>query len=152
VRSDSLCRASAAITVVFAIALSGCGKPTLYPVSGTVKVDGKPASGVRVFVWRNGEANASAGTQIGMGFSGPDGKFSVSCGTSEEGLERGSYRVTLSRPMTKGKPMVAGEKPSGAVEVIPKPYSDHETPSNSPLLVSVPASDDLVIEVPPGLK
>jgi len=137
--------------ISFAMALMtvcGCGKPTLYPVSGEVKIAAKPAPGVRVFFAPGTLGEATPSTRIGFGVTDADGRFKINCSSGEEGLERGTYHVTFSRPLARGKSFGASERPDGAVESVPPPYSDHKNPGNSPITASVPSSASLVLELP----
>jgi len=49
---------------------------------------------------------------------------------------------------------VAGpdERPDGAVETIPQPYSDHQHPEKSPITVVIDGSQELKFEVPGKTK
>ena len=130
------------------VAICGCGKPTLYPVSGEVKIASTAAPGVRVFFWAESYGPSTPSTQIGVATTGADGRFTITSGGGEPGLERGTYRVTFSRPIVRGKTFAASERPDGAIESVPKTHSDHENPRNSPVKASVPTSGDLVFDIP----
>lgn len=137
----------ASIVLLFG-ATCGCGKPTLYPVTGEVKIAAKPAMGVRVFFAPATLADSTPSTRIGFGVTDAEGRYKINCSSGEEGLERGTYHVTFSRPLAKGKTFGASERPEGAVESVPLPYSDHKNPGNSPVTASVPSSAALVFDIP----
>lgn len=109
---------------------------------------GQPASGVRVFFWTDGYNRSTSGTRIGVGATDDAGRFTISSGTGEPGLEPGAYHVTFSRPIVKGKTFAASDRPEGAVESIPPPYSDHQNPGRSPVVVTVGGENDFTFELP----
>jgi hypothetical protein len=129
-------------------AVCGCGKPTLHPAQGEVRFASVPAAGVRVFFWPESPGDHTPNTRVGTAVTDAAGRFSIKCYTGEEGLERGAYRVTFSRPSVKGKAITTGKRADGAVEGVPMPYSDHNNPGNSPATASLPSSGDLVFEIP----
>lgn len=119
------------------LALAGCGKPALVPVTGQVKIDGKPAANVRVYFWPDPKPESYPGTRIGIGCTDESGRFTLKAGTGDDGLERGNYRVTFSLFTYKGKALKLEERYDGAVDVIPMPYRDHDSPHNSPVAATV---------------
>jgi hypothetical protein len=135
------------LIALFLGAAAGCGKPTLYPVSGEVRIDAIPAANVTVRFSPESLGHGTPGSRIGIGITGPDGRFKITTANAEKGLERGSYHVTFSRAVVRGK-TIGSERPDGAVESIPMPYSDHQNPGNSPVTASVPSSTDFVFDVP----
>jgi hypothetical protein len=104
-------------------AVLGCGgQVKLVPVTGVVKLDGKPVDGVRVYFWPKDQSAKTFVNQFAIGFSDKAGKFSLR-GTNGDGIEAGEYRVTFARPMTgvgkaTAKPNQKGEE-VGAKETLP---------------------------------
>lgn len=131
--------------------ISGCGRgaPVFCPVTGTVKIDGKPTGAVQV---RFSPADASAdniATRIGLGITDAQGKFSLICAGGTDGIEAGDYKVTFSRPVEQGRPVMtsATMKPEGArtIESIPPIYLKPET---TPVTATVPkGGKDFIFEV-----
>jgi hypothetical protein len=98
------------MTFVLALAAAGCGgAPKLVPVTGTVKLDGKPVDGVRVYFWPTEQTAKTFVNRFAIGFSDKDGKFSLR-GTNGDGVEAGEYKVTFARPTTG--PAKPGRKPN----------------------------------------
>jgi hypothetical protein len=90
-----------AACAVMLSAAAGCsGKPKLVPVTGVVKLDGKPVDGVRVYFWPNDQTAKTFVNQFAIGFSDKEGKFSLR-GTNGDGIQAGGYKVTFARPMTR---------------------------------------------------
>jgi hypothetical protein len=89
---------SAAVACL-ALAAAGCGgQPKLVPVSGEVKLDGKPAEGVRVYFWPVDQTAKTFVNRFAIGFSDKEGKFLLR-GTNGDGVEAGEYKVTFARPV-----------------------------------------------------
>jgi len=78
------------------VGLAGCGGGSssvkLYPVTGTVTVDGQPAEGVALVFHPSAESG-----QVCSATSDASGKFAVFF-QAEKGMPEGSYRVTASWP------------------------------------------------------
>jgi hypothetical protein len=78
--------------------LAGCGdgKLPLYPVTGTVLVDSKPATGARV-IFCPVEASSSPELQKERpyGLCGPDGKFTLTTFLQDDGVPLGEYKVLV---------------------------------------------------------
>jgi hypothetical protein len=135
-----------AMTCVF----SGCGEGVIEPnwpdavaCAGTVTMDGKPLSGVRVLFIPDVSTNG----QGGSGTTDDAGKFAASSrntkGEVTNGIIPGKYRVAFSR-MVKSDGSVwipdptspTGPATVGAREEIPLKYSD---PARSLMLIEVKA-------------
>jgi hypothetical protein len=89
-------RLLAALGLISAI---GCGDGGLatYPVTGTVKVDGKPAGGAMVtFCPTTGSEELMKLRPIGH--VGPDGKFEVTTFNKGDGLPEGDYKILIRWP------------------------------------------------------
>jgi hypothetical protein len=110
---------------------AGCsGEPDLIPVSGAVKIDGKPAEGVRVEFWPTEASAKNFATRYAVGMSGTDGRFQLRS-SSEKGLEGGEYRVTFSRMVLNGKVVTDLKKKldhTTARQTLPKRYTDKDQP------------------------
>jgi hypothetical protein len=85
------------VGLAVAVLLSGCGgkpaRPPLYPVSGRVVVDSKPAAGVLVGLHPEGNTGLTA--QRSYGETKADGSFDVTTFNPGDGAPAGKYRVTL---------------------------------------------------------
>lgn len=79
----------AALTL--AILASGCGGPTLVPVSGTVMLDGKPLAGTYLTF----EPVQGAGELASTGVTNEAGEYTLSCG-DRPGAVPGMHRVILT--------------------------------------------------------
>ena len=126
---------SAPFLVCLCIWISGCGggdlgdAPTLYPVKGTIKKDGKGLKGVRVsFV------PVDDGTPA-VGVSGEDGTYELSNPKGGMGARAGAYKVVLSITTSpesysgKGDPNLAKlpfPKSYGSKTTTPKSYTVKE--------------------------
>ena len=76
--------------------ITGCGGgsdfPTTYPVTGTVKVQGKPIEGAVVtFQLETGKENA-------IGTTNSSGEFKLSTFRPSDGAVPGQYRVAVTKP------------------------------------------------------
>jgi hypothetical protein len=93
-------RAIASSIVVFtlSVALTGCGrndwKAETYPVTGTVKINGKDAVGAFVTFFADGQA-VDVRESLPYGIVKEDGTFVVSTYEFENGAPAGTYRVTV---------------------------------------------------------
>ena len=111
-------------------ALTGCGGgrdpalPDLAPVSGTVTMDGEPASGVAVTFWPAGSSRG------GMCFANTDegGRYELKDAHGDKGAQEGDFQVTCSKWVTAdGSPFTSDtESPmeAGAQQLISARYSD----------------------------
>jgi hypothetical protein len=79
------------------IGVLGCAKgdtgPALYPVTGTVKKDGKPLAGVSVSLVAT---NQKVGIAL-MGVTKDDGTFEIATGQGKKGAPEGTFKVVLSK-------------------------------------------------------
>lgn len=112
--------------------LAGCNRaPVLVPVTGLVKIDGKPARAVMVYFWPGDDAPENFPTRHAIGISDAQGRFKLQCSAGGvDGIEAGTYRVTFSKPVARsGKEMTSPNvKPDelGAVESLPPKYTDKD--------------------------
>jgi len=119
--------------------LVGCGGgeeakiPPLAPVSGTVKMDGKPLQGAVLSFLPKG---ATAGHMV-TAVTDAEGKFACQYSNGAPGCPAGEYQVLISKLLTPdGKPIPEGSTAAdvGAVETIPMRYRDPEAPSGSVMI------------------
>src|SRR5262249_30230417 len=130
--------------------VGGCSRePKLVAVTGTVKIDGKPADKVLVNFWPADGGAKNFTTRHAVGISDAQGRFALFCSGGAEGLEAGEYKVTLSRPVAGGKAVQTSAtikaEGVGTVESIPARYLK---PADSPISASVSETNhDFVFEV-----
>jgi hypothetical protein len=118
----------AILMAVVSLAVLGCAAeklPTLYPVAGTVTVDGKPLTSGHVSL-----TTSSTDQKIGLSTSeiGQDGSYVIYT-SDKEGAPLGKYKVTVT-PQTM---MAAGTDPKAA-PTASRVYSD---PTKTPLTIDV---------------
>jgi hypothetical protein len=116
---------------VLALALPGCGQSVpppppedLVPVSGTVKVGGKPAAGVSVMFIPEGTTSGNGSFAV----TDSQGFFELEhYQTHETGVPKGRYTVRFSKFLKQdGTPVPQGESPymAGGFQSIPGMWSD----------------------------
>ena len=114
------------------LGVTGCGhrRPTTYPVSGVVTLDGKPVSGATVML------RPEAGGRPAVGTTNERGEFKLTTFQQNDGALPGKYAVSVVKKITTG--MMAGPDglsgpvaPGGIKEqwIIPKKYSNAKTSS-----------------------
>ncbi|MBY0458149.1 MAG: carboxypeptidase-like regulatory domain-containing protein [Gemmataceae bacterium] len=123
-----------AILLVALTALCGCGdgsnRKPLFPTEGKLLIKGQPAGGVTVFL-HSTDPNETEPTRP-FATTNPDGTFTVTTVTANDGAPAGEYVVTLlyeplDSPLTRAK----GKPPS-----IDKKYAN---PKTSPLRAVIEA-------------
>ena len=99
-----------AFLTVLALA-SGCTPdgPKLYPVTGTVTVNGKPAGNALVFLHRKGKTDMAEPTPYAT--AAEDGTFKVVWQPGREGATPGDYSVTVVWPDMTKEPDGNGGRP-----------------------------------------
>jgi hypothetical protein len=127
----TISRVSKAAWIALFVMLPGCGDKVappkaeaLEPVSGTVKIGGQPAAGVRVLFTPSGAGSASGAW--GVTDSGGNYKLEHNL-LHEPGIAAGQYTVQLSKfLMSDGSPVPAGKSPFAldGRESIPAAYSN----------------------------
>ncbi len=137
-------RIAASATLCFlTLLLCGCGGrdpslPDLVPVTGTVTIDGKPATNTTLqFIPTGSAASTSSG-----GATDATGKYQLRTAHNGDGAPVGDYRVVISKLKRKDGsdfPLDSPEGPmdAGADESLPPQYSD-------------PAKTTLTAKVSPG--
>lgn len=135
---------STILLATLSIGLSGCEKPlggNLVPVSGVIKLDGKPLAGASVtFLGASGTPGLG-----GSGIADEGGKFEVSHFRAGKGLEPGEYKVVVNKlVMADGSPIPAGTASAAELntrDLVPKRYSDF---SKTILLTTIKSGGDPV--------
>jgi hypothetical protein len=118
-----------------AVFAAGCGGggvaplevPPLHPVSGTVKLDGKPEAGIAVTYYpaANNKGNGGSGT------TDESGEFTLKFRDGQEGIPAGDYVVMFSKLTQKdGSPIPEGKTAADvmAIDKIPERYRLTENP------------------------
>jgi len=118
-----------AIAVLLTGMVAGCGGQSaevpdaLIPVTGTVKLDGKPAANISV-LFNPGKGTGGTG---GYGVTDSEGKYSVTHRSNQPGIEAGEYIVTFSKMgLPDGSPIPEGKDAAdvGAVQLLPDKYTN----------------------------
>ncbi|QDT24984.1 peptidase associated/transthyretin-like domain-containing protein [Gimesia panareensis] len=121
------------------LCLTGCGggasENTLdvYPVSGTVTVDGEAVQGVSVTFFPEGTTKGNGG----FGATDASGKFTLKDRDQRDGVAEGTYRVLVTRLVKPDGSPIGGEEMAadvGAMNQLPDMYND---PKSSPLTATV---------------
>ncbi len=112
--------------------LAGCGdgKLPLYPVTGTVMVDGQPASGAMVILCPTDTASPELQKERPFGTTRPDGKFKLTTFLKDDGVPLGEYKV-LVQWVTAG---AAYDERAGNSDRLRGKYMNLE---NTPLAASI---------------
>lgn len=127
--------------------LIGCSdeldRPDLVPVSGVVKIDGKPLENIMVgFFDAETEGKNSVNTGYGIAYTDSYGKFVIKDIYGNEGIYAGTYKVIFTRHVGRdGKSIGPGNKVGegdqrSARNMLPPRYS---TKRGTPETVVVPA-------------
>jgi hypothetical protein len=108
----------------------GGGKVPVYPVSGQVLIDGKPAEGVMVRLEPQEPPEAGQGhVPKPMAYTEADGKFQLTTYAPKDGAPAGRYRVAIEWKGVQKSPMEP-EKP----DRLKRRYID---PANSKIEVQI---------------
>jgi hypothetical protein len=113
--------------VCLILAAVGCGRvPPTPAVTGVVMINGKPAASALVGFWPVESTPENFIYRLATALTDANGRFRLHRGKGITGIEAGAYKVTFSRPMQNGRPVLtsAGQKPEGGgiTESIPGPY------------------------------
>jgi hypothetical protein len=84
------------------LAVSGCGdgRIPLYPVTGSIVVDGKPADGAMVIFCPQEGQTEQLMRERPVGFAGNDGKYQLTTFVSNDGAPAGQYKVLIQWPLS----------------------------------------------------
>ena len=134
----------AGVGLLLGLAALGCGgaegRPSLHPVSGTVTVRGRPASGVLVLLHPADGSPAAAARLTPSATTAGDGTFRLSSKDQHDGAPAGEYTVTLrwfrDDPRPGGGPPGLGGPPPDQFK---GKYGD---PTRSPWRVTVSPGDN----------
>lgn len=99
------------LLMITLVALAGCGGssgfPKTYPVTGTVKLNGKPIDGAMVtFQMESGKENA-------IGTTDKNGEFSLSMFRPGDGAVPGKYKVAIKKE--DAAPVATNAPPPGQI-------------------------------------
>jgi len=98
------------IPIALVASIAGCGSgkndgpPEVFPVSGQVLVDGKPASGIEVTLLPSDAPMVPRIPRNPHGVTGSDGRFSIGTFKDADGAAEGGYQVLLKWPADKKDP------------------------------------------------
>ncbi|QDT40187.1 Bacterial Ig-like domain (group 1) [Gimesia alba] len=132
--------------------VTGCGGSAsevpdeLIPVTGTVKLDGKPTANITV-VFNPGKKTAGTG---GYGVTDSEGKYSVTHRSNKPGIEPGEYIVTFSKMgLPDGSPIPEGKDAAdvGAVQLLPEKYTNPNREMNLTMATVKAPSAQLDFEI-----
>jgi len=116
---------------------SGCGKkgPVLYPVKGSVRINGEPAKDVNVMFTPVAPPEGGAVPLSPAAVTGEDGSFRLMSFKPGDGAPAGDYQVTITYPMNRFNKHLSG---------IDRLRGKFSNPKKSGLTVKVePKSNDL---------
>lgn len=134
--------------------LSGCGVsgpnlPPLTPVTGTVKINGKPVEGVVVVFHPSEFGGGKHPLNTAYGSTNEQGVYTLMHSKGEAGAEPGEYTVTFSRmAMPDGSPIPQGTEPAavGARETLPERYRDPERTTESATVTTTEQTFDFELQ------
>jgi hypothetical protein len=127
--SPSLFRLAVFSFVPFLASLIGCGGDKLYPVEGTVTVDGTPLAKGSVVLWSEKPSAEQPSADV------ENGKFTIMT-KGKPGAPEGNYKVTVN-----GKEEIDSTKPFKTKLVIPPAYREQ---AKTPLTVQVTSAPKTV--------
>jgi hypothetical protein len=130
------------IIAIFTVqTLPGCddGKLKVYPVHGTVNVDGKPAAGAMVIFCPLDDSNQKLQRERPFGTTGADGKFTLTTFVKDDGAPVGEYKV-LVQWAAPPKPGGDRDRDSGSPDRLKGRYMNLE---KTPLTAKIEGTTEL---------
>lgn len=85
------------LSLAAVVGCGGDGKLSVYPVSGTVLLNGKPLEGASVCFYPKDEAVVAAKTPLPQGTTDASGKFQLKTYEENDGAPAGEYGVSIVR-------------------------------------------------------
>jgi len=133
------------LLVVALLCLAGCGPkhpnlPPQYPVSGTIRLDGKPLAGAGVMFLPREETRGNGA----LGMTDDAGKYTLKTDYGGPGAPEGTYVVTISKLVNRdGTPYVFNPDvaEAGERETLPAHYNDS---MKTILTATVPKGGDTI--------
>lgn len=115
------------------LAVTGCGKPPMMSVSGTVKLNGKAVPNCKVGFFPDSETFNPDRHGFGFGVTDTEGRFEIQHPQGEKGIWAGKYKVTFVAWVTSsGKSVPADSKPSEVEGGVKNLFPDfYEEPSRT---------------------
>lgn len=135
--------AASLATCLSLLALTGCGRRDLHPVSGTVRFpDGSPLTTGRVVV--DYGLNSKHG---GWGYIKPDGSFTLGSLTQTDGVRAGKVRVAITFAYAATDEARADAGPTALKPLV---HPRFESPETSGLTFEIPRQKtwEIVVERP----
>lgn len=119
----------AAVTLAAAVGCGGTKEVPVFPVSGKVTVNGKPATGAQVlFQPVGGSADGTRPNAI----VGKDGTFALTTRAKDDGAPAGEYKVLVVWRVSVGNPDDGQTR-----NALPEKFND---PAQTPLTATVPTA------------
>ena len=136
------------ILLLSLLLVPGCGKPPadlpqaeLYPFSGIVNVNGKPATGAMLTLHPSGDSKLGIVTPHGI--ADENGLFMLTTYSTADGAPAGKYKVTVSWSDITNP---GGSDPEHGPEKLPRRYQDKDT-SGLEVNIEPNMSDVTVLEL-----
>ncbi len=109
------------LTIMAVAVIAGCGsdRPPLHVAGGVVKFNGEPVADASVMFY-------PASGRASFAKTDDQGRFSLMTYVPDDGIVAGSYRVTVSKVVSRSKPTEANPYPQ-AVHALPPVYSNVDT-------------------------
>lgn len=114
----------------------------VFPVTGTVRLDGQAIGGVSIVLVPQGDARGRGGHAV----SDEAGNFSLVSEGNRKGVPAGTYRVLFSKlTMPDGSPLPRDVMAAdvGAENILPARYND---PEQTPIEVTVTAGENAPLQ------
>lgn len=130
---------------MLALIATGCGKPPMQSVKGTVTLDGKPVENCKVGFFPDVELFDPNRHGFGFGMTDAKGAFTVQHPQGEAGIWSGKYKVTLVAWVDKsGKSLSPDIKPSEVDGGVRNRFPDiYEAPSTTPERAAVSSGENV---------